>query len=391
MVWGGGSASRARERHAEGASIVAWSGVDATALGRLGAPARPLEAVIGTEGQAAVTGAARTWTRLWGRVPLVDGDNFRDLVAWRGMSLLWLAEGFLRDETAGPRCAGLAETALRLLDATGAGEVDGVGLATPAATILARACTARGVLFHGPTPAGRPLRPPASRRRSPVAGLFGVFAPRQPPSLPAPAASSGPTRGSTVLVFAGPGHDPSVFHALLKAVETELGHAGSVLRVPELARWETRAARRRASEAEAHLRERFERLRGAPGLHESYTHGGVGFGDLAANDLELLLLVHLPAAVRRLEAAIELVSDARPAAVVVAGASRDERRTLLAACQITETPGIALLDVPSGPDDPDRADGGPRAEATLVWRPGDDVAPVLARLREVARARVEPE
>ena len=386
MVWGGGSDSRARARHAGGAQIVAWSGVDSSALARLGVPARPLEAVIGPEGQTAVMAATRTWTRLWARVPLVDGASFRDLVAWRGMSLLWLAEGFLRNETAGPRCAALAETALRLLAATEAQEVDSVGLAGPEAAILSRACTARGVLFHGPTPVGRPLRSPRPRRTSAIARLFGVFAPRQPPSLPAPWAAAAATTGrSTVLVVPGPGRDPTAFHDLLAAVDADLGHGGTVVPASDLPRWETRAVRRRVSEAEAHLRERFERLRGVPGLHESYTHGGVGFGDLAANDLELLLLVHLAAAVRRLEAAIELVSDARPAAVVVAGASRDERRTLLAACQITGTPGIALLDNPSGPDDPDRADGGPQAEATLVWEPGADVGPVLARLREVAR------
>jgi hypothetical protein len=44
---------------------------------------------------------------------------------------------------------------------------------------------------------------------------------------------------------------------------------------------------------------------------------------------------------------------------------------------------------PVGPEDVDRADGGPRAAATLVWEAGSDPAPAVARLGEVARARVE--
>ena len=83
MVWGGGSASLARARHGEGAEVVAWPGADTSALVRADVPVRPLEAVIGEEGLAAAEAAARTWARLWGRVPLLDGRSFRDLVAWR--------------------------------------------------------------------------------------------------------------------------------------------------------------------------------------------------------------------------------------------------------------------------------------------------------------------
>ena len=143
---------------------------------------------------------------------------------------------------------------------------------------------------------------------------------------------------------------------------------------------------RQLAEAQAHLRERFARLRGAPGLHESYTHGGVGFGDLAARDLELLLLAHLPAAVGQLERAVELLARVRPAAVVVAGAGRDERRTLLAACRAAAVPSLALRPAPPDGDDPDRDDGGPRPDATVVWAPGDDPGPVSARLGALTRA-----
>ena len=113
-----------------------------------------------TRGLAAAEAGGRTWTRLWGRLPLVDGMSFRELATWREMSLLWLAEGFIRAETAGPRCAELVEIALRLLEATRASEVDVAGLSGPDAVLLDRACTASGVLFHGKPPRAAP--PPAA-------------------------------------------------------------------------------------------------------------------------------------------------------------------------------------------------------------------------------------
>ena len=61
--------------------------------------------------------------------------------------------------------------------------------------------------------------------------------------------------------------------------------------------------RRAASDAEALLRDLGRRLRGTPGLAESYAHRGVHFADLAGGDLEALLLGHLPRRSRRLEAA----------------------------------------------------------------------------------------
>ena len=389
MVWGGGSASRVRARHAEGASVVAWVGVDVADL--RGIDARPLDEVLGEDGRAATDAAARTWCRLWGRMPLLDGDSFRDLVAWRDTSLLWLAEGALRGGTAGPRCAALAETALRLLDATAAGEVDAVGLDEPETVILARACTVKGALFHGSTPAPRPIRPAGLRGRGLGAMVRGLFAPGAPPALPVGRPGGSPQEAAPVVVLPVGGYDDTSLGTLLEVLEAGLGHPGVVVTAADLARWETRDVGRRASKAEAHLRERFELLRGAPGLHESYSHRGVGFADLASSDLEHLLLGHLPRAVRRLEAAIELMSRTRPPAIIVAGTGRDERRTLLAAAEASGVPAVVLRPAGPGPDDLDRADGGPQPTAALEWAPNGDSEPVLARLREVARARLGSE
>ena len=54
--------------------------------------------------------------------------------------------------------------------------------------------------------------------------------------------------------------------------------------------------------------------------------------------------------------------------------------------QVAGAPTLALRSAPPDADDPDREDGGPRADATLVWAPGDDPGPVPDRLAALARA-----
>jgi hypothetical protein len=350
---------------------------------------RAAEELLGPEGLAAADGAARTWARVWGRLPLADGKSFRELVEWRGGSLLWSAEAFLREATAGPRCARTAELALRLLEATAATEVDAVGLSAADALLLARASTARGVLFHGPAPAAvRPLGPvrPASRH-SPWRALASVLAPSAAPPLPPPAAGAGLDAAPVVALVAG-SEEGRTIAPLLRAISADLGRSVVPVTLAELPRWETRRVRRAASGAEAFLRELRRRLRGTPGLAASYAYHGVHFADLARGDLEALLLDHLPAAVRRMEAALELLASAGAAAVLLAVPGRDERRALVHACAAAGVGAVVVrLGAPS-PGDADRADGGPQPLAALDWRPGDDPGPVVARLREAAHGRV---
>ncbi len=386
VVWGGGSPAPARERHREGARIVAWPGAPTESLEREGVPFRRVEDVLGPEGLAAADTAARTWARVWGRLPLVDGRSFRELVEWRGTSLLWFAEGFLRDETAGPRCARTAEIALRLLEATAPSEVDAPGLLPGDALLLGRACTVRGVLFHARAPGpGRPLavdRPaaPGVLRRL----LASALSPARPPTPPAVATGS---EGALLALVAGEAERLALSDLLAEATADSWSGV-PVVTLADLPRWETRRARRSASEAEALLRERARRLRGTAGLVESYAHRGVPFADLASADLGALLEGHLPAAVRRIEAARELVVSVGATAVLVSVPGRDERRALLHACSSAGVAAVVVRPGPSGASDVDRADAGPRPVATLDWVKGEDPLPVLVRLREAARGRV---
>jgi hypothetical protein len=364
---------------------VSWPGAAVGPLVKAGLPAESGDDAIGDAGRDAVESAGRTWARLWGRLPLLDGKSFRELVSWRETSLLWLAEAFIRDETVGPRCARLAEAALRLLDATRPDEVDALGLPGPAAALLARACTVRGVLYHGPAPRARPLRSSSSRRGRP--SLLRLVLPRRGVPLPpgAPAAGS----GACLLVLLGPESDAESLGPFLRAAEADLGLRGVVVSAADLGRWETRRVRRAVRDAKRRLREHGQRLRRAPGLHESYTHRGVGFADLAGGDLDAILR-HLPDGVRLLETAIEFQAAARPAVLALAGWPRDQRRALLAGADAAGSASVVLRIGAEDPDDLDRADGGPRARATVTLEPGGDPAPALARLREAARATLEP-
>jgi hypothetical protein len=160
-----------------------------------------------------------------------------------------------------------------------------------------------------------------------------------------------------------------------------------VVGLAELPRWETRRGRRAIREAEALLRERLGALAGTPGLAASYAQRGVGFADLAGDDLEALVLGALAAAVRRIEAARELLAAARPSAVLLAVDGRDERRSLVHACSAEGT-GVVVVARGAAVGDRERADGGPQPNAVCDWEPGRDSSAVAEALGEAARGRV---
>jgi hypothetical protein len=114
----------------------------------------------------------------------------------------------------------------------------------------------------------------------------------------------------------------------------------------------------------------------------------VYFADLAAGDLEALLLGRLPEAARQVEAVREIVDSSRAAPVLVAVPGHDERRALVHGCSAAGAVAVAVRLSPEEAGEADRADGGPLPIASLEWAPGTDPRPVLARLREAARGRV---
>ena len=362
VIWSRGSNALAARRAAEGATLLCMDERGEKALVRAGVPFR--RASPSPETASAIDGVVRTWARVWGRLPLLDGRSFRELAEWKGVSLWWTGEAFFRDATEAPRCVRAAEGFLRLLETEDPAEVEGVGLTPNDALLLSRACTVRGVLYHGPA-APRPRVTPRSwdrrGRREAWAAAIGSLGGR----LRAP----GP--GKAVLVV-----DPGA-EATLGALGASLG--GVVVPVPGLASTGSRRARAAAAEARRRLRELWQRLRASPGVHESFAHRGVAFFDLAESDLAGLLLARLPAAVRLYEAAAEWLLAARPKAVLLAVRSRDDRRTLLAAAQAAGAPSVVLR--PGDAEDAERADGGPQPGQVLTGEAAADPARVEAALR----------
>jgi hypothetical protein len=367
---------------------VTWTGVPASTLERAGVPFRTLEAVVGEAGLAGAEAAGRAWARVWGRLPLAEGRSFRDLVEWRGASLLWVAEGFIRERTTGPRLARAADLGLRLIEALAPSEIDAFGLSAADALLLARAASTEGVLFHDPPATASPLHLPSASTRGGLLGVLGrIFPQGQLPSL-SPYVDASAGRDPVLVLGPGP-TQASVIRPLLEAVATELGLPSVVLPTAQVSRWATARVHRATAEAERILRARLVSLRGSPGLLLSYAHRGVGFADLAAEDLEALLLGHLPAMVSLLEAAIELVSATRPALMLLAVPEPDERRALVFAARAAGIPAVTLRVGAPEPIDAVRQDGGPQPAAQVAWEPGTSTQEVVARLREVPHGRVE--
>jgi hypothetical protein len=358
----------AARRAAEGAIVLAVDVRAEAALEKAGVPHRRASA-----GRATLSAepAVRIWTRVWGRLPLVDGRSFRELAEWKGESLWWMGEAFFRTATEAPLCVEVVHWFLGLLEVEDPAEVEAIGLPANDSLLLSRACTVKGVLYHGPASA-RPRTHPSAwewqgRRETWAASLRGLRGGRATgvPGAVALVVEPGAESGASVLA-------------------TALGSEAQVVPLPDLLAAASRPARVSAGEGRSRLRELWHRLRGSPGVHQSFAHRGVGFFDLARADLAGLLLVRLPAAVRLYEAAAEWLHRTRPPALVLAVPSRDDRRTLLAAARAAGVLSIVLR--PGNGDEGERADGGPQADHVLSGEAASD--PGQVRSLVAARGRV---
>ncbi len=387
LLWGGGGARPALAARARGARVVAWPGADTRALTGEGIAFDRAEDVL-ADRLGEVQAAGRTFARVWARLPLLEGRSFRELVSWRGESLLWACEVFLGTASAGARCARGVELCLRLLEALDPVEVEASGLAGHEALLLARSATLRGVLFHGEPGRARPLPVDAGTPRpGRVQALVGRLRGGDLREVVARAAGAGERRW--LLVLLSRQQDGRELAPLLEAASTDLWLQPEVLPTVALGLFETPRVRAEVSKAESELLALHAALRGTAALAASYLHRGVAFGDLAPADLEALLCRQLPRAVQQLECAWELLQQTRPALLLVGAPERDERRRLGMGAQAAGVPWVALRLAADEPEEPERADRGPQPAATLAVEPGQPPAALLLGLRQASRARVE--
>lgn len=384
VLWGDGGVEAARSRHEDGAALLLWDGERSPALDAAGIPYR-WAASLTASAQDEIDEAAMAWTKEWGRRPLLDGRSFRELFAWKGVSLWWFAELYLHHSTDAPRHVRVIESVHRILDAEAPDELETVGLSPEDTLLVERTCTARGVLFHGPR---RLTRFPAARKVAAVvrssrwnAAKALLTAAKARLAGPPPAPPEGPAPTVLFLSHAafwraraeGAGDDAveyeHYFDRLIPAA-AEQGLRPFVVAVGPRAAFRRRGRRERLAEwlrfgspgdpyvhvnrysdarvhrevrrATAMIREGWERLRRSPALADAFSHRGVAFADLAEADLAGTMLLQLPWAVRCYEEMAAVLASVRPAVVCLYAESSGWGRAAVAACRAAGVPTVAI-------------------------------------------------
>jgi hypothetical protein len=367
-----------------GATLLLWGDAQASALEQAGIQFTTVTRVLAPGDADAVDEAAIAWTKEWGRRPMLDGRSFRQLLEWKGVSLWWFAELFLHHSTGATQRVRSVEAFHRVLAALSPEEVEAMGLPPEEETLLARTCTARGILFHGPrrsgasgfgpahgvslrsrwntlktflsalkaTLAGAPRLSPCSRRRVLFLSHAAFWRRRRDP-----------VTGET-------GEYEHYFDRLIPDVDADPGLEAFVLAVGPRAAFRRRGASDRmadwmrlheATGRHVHVnrfatlrvfretlrgtreaRRAWRSLRASPGAHEAFSHRGVAFADLSGKDLAGTLLLQLPWAIRSYEEMAAALLAIRPAALCLYAESSGWGRAALCAARAAGVPSLAL-------------------------------------------------
>ena len=383
VLWGDAGFETARARQEEGASIVLWDKDRAPALDAAGIPYRSSSAVV-AGAQDAIDEAAMAWTKAFGRTPLLDGKTFRELFAWKGVSLWWFAELYLHHSTASPRHVRAIEMLHRILEAESPDEVETIGLSAEDTLLAERVCVARGVLFQGP----RRITPyPGARRAAAVMrrarwNSVKAMATAAKARLAGPPAAPAASAATRVLFLShaafwragAEGADPETarehyFDHLIPAAENaglepfvvavgpraafrrrgRLDLLRDWMRVGDggepyvhVNRYSDARVHAEVRRAEAGIRDGYARLRRSPALGEAFAHRGISFADLAAEDLAGPMLLQLPWAVRCYEEMTAALRAARPSVVCLYAESSGWGRAAVAACRAAGVPTVAI-------------------------------------------------
>ena len=350
VFWGKAPLPEAMARAARGDRILLFGRPDAAE-----APDLPT-ADFGSEARERIEQAVRSWTEALAERPMLRDGRFHELFAWQEEPLWPLARDFfLSEESAAGRCVRLIESFSVVFETELPDEVEAVGLRADEGALLARACTARGVLFQGESRrrATRPVEKPSGTglldRMRRLGGAFGGGGPKIKkgvlllvrPGLRTPRA---PARGEHAR-----GALSLAFERLLIVARDEMSLPVAVLGGEDGIGPETlldSAARRAVTEAEAGFARAFGELKDAPSTAAAFFHEGVSFADLCAEaDLGTLLNHVFPRAVRRAEG----VRAALRASHAPALCATAEDALALRAAQVESTPAIPFGAATDGP------------------------------------------
>ena len=411
---GGAVTAPVKEHAAQGATLLAWNETAETSLGAAGLPFRRLGELLGATAQNEIDEAAIAWTRRFGRLPLVDGHSLRAMLHWKGLSLWWFAELYLHHSTGATRRVRLIECFHRILEQILPDEVEAYGLPLEECALLARVCTARQILYHGPRRfrprAGALVRLALASRWNLLKCLASVAKARLAGGAPA----APPPDGRRTVLFlshaafwreeratsGGAETHEHYFGPLIPEVEASADLRSHVVAVGPRAAFRRRGLRERLADwlgapgaggpyvhvhrylswrllqdvarATDEAGAAWRRLRRSPALHAAFAHREVSFEDLSEADLAATLLLQLPWAVRCYEE-MRAVLEAVPAAVVALYAeSSGWGRAAVAACRAAGVPtvgiqhGILYPTYYSYRHEPDEAEC-PRPDRTAVF------------------------
>jgi hypothetical protein len=403
---------KAAEAVQPGARILAWDTAAAQALESARVPCDSVVGVLGAEARDAADDAAIAWTKELGRRPLRDGRSLRQLIDWKGVPLYYFAELFLHHSTAAAGHVRTVEIFDRLLATLRPSEVDAAGLGPAETLLLRRACTARGVLFHGPAASPPRLGALAASLQSRWNNFKTVLGALKASLAGRPRLDVAPGRRVLFLSHAAfwkTRRDPATgaeteyehyFDALLPRVAAEPDLQPCVVAVGPRAAFRRRGSRARLAdwlrlhpeagpyvhvnrftsrrvaaevlEVTRQVRRLWRSLDGSPALHEAFSHRGVPFFDLARGDLAATLLLQLPWAVRCYEEMAETLEAVAPSLVVLYAESSGWGRAAVAACRARGVRSLALqhgilypryYSYLHGPDEADC----PRPDVTAVF------------------------
>ncbi|MGE0452861.1 MAG: UDP-N-acetylglucosamine 2-epimerase [Vicinamibacteria bacterium] len=381
VLCAGGAPGGARAAHGRGARVLAWDEQAAGALAAAGVVHERAAALLDRSDAEAADAAAVEWTRGFGRFPLLDGRNLIELLDFEGrLSLWWFAELYLHHSTEATHCVRLAESFLRLLERTGAEEVEAFGLDETETLLLSRACVVRGALFQGE--AGRARRPRRQTRRIELESRLNDWktaAAALKSSLAGPPPA--PPAGRRVLFLSHAAfwkertregrHEiyEHYFDRLLPEVERSGGLRPFVVAVGPRAAFRRRALGDRLRDwfgpraggpyvhmnrysdtrvrdvtwrASARARELWRGLRRSPALALAFSHRGVRFDDLGEPALAGTLLLQVPWAVRSIEEARAALVATRPSVLALYAESSGWGRAALVAARELGVPALGI-------------------------------------------------
>src|SRR5258706_15340562 len=141
-----------------------------------------------------------------------------------------MGEAFFRTATEAPLCVEVVEWFLGLLETEDPAEVEAIGLPANDALLLSRACTVKGVLYHGPASA-RPRTEPSAwewqGRREAWAARWRALRGGRPLGVP-----------GVIALVVEPGAESAV-----SALAAALGSEAQVVSLPDLLAGASRPAR----------------------------------------------------------------------------------------------------------------------------------------------------